>query len=101
MAISKIDLTQRLAGKVAVITGGAGGIGLATARRFAAEGAIVVIGDLPGTAGPAAAEEVGGFFVAVDVTNEEQVNNLFDTAVEKFGSLDIAFNNAGISPPRR
>ena len=99
MSITKIDLTQRLAGKVAVITGGAGGIGFATAQRFAAEGAIVVIGDLPGSAGKAAAEAVGGHFIEVDVTDEAQVNNLFDTAVEKFGSLDIAFNNAGISPP--
>jgi len=99
MTIAKIDLTQRLAGKVAVITGGASGIGLATARRFAAEGATVVIGDLPGDAGPAAAELVGGLFVAVDVTDEAQVNNLFDTAQSTYGSVDIAFNNAGISPP--
>jgi len=99
MTITKIDLTQRLAGKVAVITGGAGGIGLATARRFAAEGAIVVIGDLFAEAGERAAAEVGGLFIKADVTNEAEVNNLFDTAVAKYGSLDIAFNNAGISPP--
>lgn len=99
MAIQKIDLTQRLKGKVAVITGGASGIGLATARRFAAEGATVVIGDLPGDAGPAAAAEVDGLFVPVDVTDEAQVNNLFDTAQSTYGSVDIAFNNAGISPP--
>ena len=99
MPITKIDLTQRLAGKVAVITGGAGGIGLATARRFAAEGAIVVIGDLFPESGERAAAEVGGLFVKADVTNEAEVNNLFDTAVAKYGSLDIAFNNAGISPP--
>jgi NAD(P)-dependent dehydrogenase (short-subunit alcohol dehydrogenase family) len=99
MTISKIDLTQRLAGKVAVITGGVGGIGFATAKRFAAEGAIVVIGDLFEGPGEAAAAEVGGLFVKVDVTNEAEVNHLFDTAVEKYGSLDIAFNNAGISPP--
>jgi NAD(P)-dependent dehydrogenase (short-subunit alcohol dehydrogenase family) len=97
--ITKIDLTQRLAGRVAVVTGGAGGIGLATAKRFAAEGARVVIGDLPGSAGAAAADEVDGIFVAVDVTDEAQVNALFDRAVSEYGSLDIAFNNAGISPP--
>ncbi len=99
MSITKIDLTQRLAGKVAVITGGASGIGLATARRFAAEGATVVIGDFNAETGAKAAEEVGGLFVQVDVTDEAQVNNLFDTAQSTYGSLDIAFNNAGISPP--
>jgi NAD(P)-dependent dehydrogenase (short-subunit alcohol dehydrogenase family) len=99
MTVTPIDLTQRLAGKVAVITGGASGIGLATARRFAAEGATVVIGDFNADAGEKAAAEVGGLFVKVDVTNEAEVNNLFDTAQSTYGSLDIAFNNAGISPP--
>lgn len=99
MTITPIDLTQRLTGKVAVITGGASGIGLATARRFSAEGAIVVIGDMNPESGEAAAAEVGGLFVKVDVTDEAEVNNLFDTAQATYGSLDIAFNNAGISPP--
>ena len=99
MTITPIDLTQRLKGKVAVITGGASGIGLATARRFAAEGAIVVIGDMNPESGEAAAAEVGGLFVKVNVTDEAEVNNLFDTAQATYGSLDIAFNNAGISPP--
>lgn len=96
--IQKIDLTQRLAGKVAVITGGASGIGFATAKRFAAEGAKVVIGDLDEAAGVAAAEAVDGLFVLVNVTDEAQVNSLFDTAAAHYGSVDIAFNNAGISP---
>ncbi|MDU2057747.1 MAG: 3-oxoacyl-ACP reductase [Dermabacter sp.] len=96
--IDKIDLTQRLKGKVAVITGGSSGIGLATARRFAAEGATVVIGDLDATNGEAAAKEVGGLFVETNVTSEEQVNHLFDEAAHVYGSVDIAFNNAGISP---
>ena len=99
MAITPIDLTQRLKGKVAVITGGASGIGFATARRCAAEGAIVVIGDFNAETGAAAASEVGGLFVQVDVTDEAQVNNLFDTAAATYGAVDIAFNNAGISPP--
>ena len=99
MAIAKTDLTQRLAGKVAVVTGGASGIGLATARRFAAEGAIVVIADFNPVSGAAAAAEVEGLFVQVDVTDEAQVNALFATANETYGSVDIAFNNAGISPP--
>lgn len=99
MSITPIDLTQRLKGKVAVITGGASGIGLATARRFAAEGATVVIGDMNPETGDAAAAEVGGMFVKVNVTDEAEVNTLFDTAQATYGSLDIAFNNAGISPP--
>lgn len=99
MPITPIDLTQRLAGKVAVITGGASGIGLATARRFAAEGARVVIGDLNPSAGEAAAADVGGLFVRVNVTDQGEVDHLFDTAQATYGAVDIAFNNAGISPP--
>ena len=99
MSITPIDLTQRLAGKIAVITGGASGIGLATAKRFRAEGATVVVGDLDDEAGQAAALLVGGLFVRVDVTDQEQVDHLFDTAFETYGSVDVAFNNAGISPP--
>ena len=98
MAITKIDLSQRLAGKVAVITGGGSGIGLATAKRFAAEGAKVVIGDMDPVSGEKAAAEVGGSFVKVNVADEGEVDNLFDKAVELYGRLDIAFNNAGISP---
>ncbi len=99
MAVAKIDLTQRLAGKVAVVTGGASGIGLATARRFAAEGARVVIADFNELSGAAAAAEVEGLFVQVDVSDEAQVNALFAAVNETYGSVDIAFNNAGISPP--
>jgi NAD(P)-dependent dehydrogenase (short-subunit alcohol dehydrogenase family) len=99
MSIKKMDLTQRLAGKVAVITGGASGIGLATARRFAAEGAKVVIADMDPASGQRAADEVGGNFVQVNVADEEQVNNLFETVFKMHGSVDVAFNNAGISPP--
>ncbi|NMN99667.1 3-oxoacyl-ACP reductase [Gordonia sp. TBRC 11910] len=94
-----MDLTQRLAGRVAVITGGGGGIGLATARRMRAEGATIVIGDLDPVTGGAAADELGGLFVQVDVSDEDAVNHLFDTAASTYGSVDIAFNNAGISPP--
>ena len=99
MPVAPIDLTQRLAGRVAVITGGAGGIGFATAKRLAAEGARVVIGDVDSATGAAAAAEVDGLFVKVDVTDEADVNNLFAVANETYGSVDIAFNNAGISPP--
>ncbi|WP_198938114.1 3-oxoacyl-ACP reductase [Mycobacterium sp. IS-836] len=94
-----MDLTRRLAGRVAVVTGGGGGIGVAAARRMHAEGATIVVGDLDRDAGAAAAEEVSGLFVAVDVSDEDAVNALFDTAAATYGSVDIAFNNAGISPP--
>ena len=94
-----MDLTQRLAGKVAVITGGASGIGLATGRRLRAEGATIVVGDIDPATGEAAAEELDGLFVPVDVSDQDAVDNLFDTAAATFGSVDIAFNNAGISPP--
>jgi NAD(P)-dependent dehydrogenase (short-subunit alcohol dehydrogenase family) len=94
-----MDLTQRLAGRTAVITGGGSGIGLATAKRFRAEGANIVIGDVGVEAGEAAAKSVEGTFVKVDVTSKEEVDALFDTAASTYGSVDIAFNNAGISPP--
>ncbi len=90
---------RRLEGRVSVITGGASGIGLATAKRLADEGSKIVIGDLDPTTGAAAAELVGGLFIEMDVTNADQVKNLFDTAKSTYGSVDVAFNNAGISPP--
>ncbi|MCB0930562.1 MAG: 3-oxoacyl-ACP reductase [Mycobacterium sp.] len=99
MTSKKVDLTQRLSGKVAVVTGGASGIGLAAARRMHAEGATIVVGDIDPETGRRVADELGGTFVAVDVSEEAAVNNLFDTAASTYGSVDIAFNNAGISPP--
>jgi NAD(P)-dependent dehydrogenase (short-subunit alcohol dehydrogenase family) len=94
-----IDLTQRLAGRIAVVTGGGGGIGLASARRLHAEGATVVIADIDERAGSAAADQVSGSFVPVDVSDEASVNALFDNVVSGHGAVDIAVNNAGISPP--
>jgi NAD(P)-dependent dehydrogenase (short-subunit alcohol dehydrogenase family) len=90
---------RRLVGRVAVVTGGASGIGLATVRRFADEGALVVIGDVDPASGEAAAAEVGGLFIKTDVTDAEQVAAMFQAAKDTYGSVDIAFNNAGISPP--
>jgi NAD(P)-dependent dehydrogenase (short-subunit alcohol dehydrogenase family) len=94
-----VTVPGRLDGKAAVITGAGSGIGLATARRFAAEGARVVCADLDEDAGEKAAAEAGGLFVAVDVADEEQVRALFDRAAAEYGRVDVAFNNAGISPP--
>ncbi|MGW4111328.1 3-oxoacyl-ACP reductase [Actinosynnema sp. NPDC004786] len=92
-------MVVRLEGRVAVVTGGGSGIGLASVRRLASEGAKVVVADVDAETGKAAADEVGGLFVQVDVTDEEQVSALYRTAVDTYGSLDVAFNNAGISPP--
>ncbi|MGB5110983.1 MAG: 3-oxoacyl-ACP reductase [Mycobacterium sp.] len=93
-----MDLTQRLKDKVAVITGGASGIGLAAAKRMQAEGAIVVIGDVDTAAGKTVANDLNVQFVQVDVADPAAVDNLFDTAFDVHGGVDIAFNNAGISP---
>ncbi len=90
---------NRLAGRVAVITGAGSGIGRATARRFLSEGARIVVVDLDEGTGSAAAEELGGEFIACDVADEQSVRALFDQVVETYGRVDIAFNNAGISPP--
>ncbi|HVB43444.1 MAG TPA: 3-oxoacyl-ACP reductase [Streptosporangiaceae bacterium] len=90
---------QRLQDRVAVITGAGSGIGLASARRMAAEGARVVAVDIDETAGKAAAAETGGRFVKADVSSEDDVSGLFDSLAAEFGRIDIAFNNAGISPP--
>jgi NAD(P)-dependent dehydrogenase (short-subunit alcohol dehydrogenase family) len=90
---------RRFEDRTAVVTGGGSGIGLATARRLAEEGAKIVVADIDPDAGKAAADEVGGLFVRTDVTDEDQVNALFDAAAEEYGSVDVAFNNAGISPP--
>uniref|UniRef100_UPI001C5F9892 SDR family NAD(P)-dependent oxidoreductase n=1 Tax=Nonomuraea rhizosphaerae TaxID=2665663 RepID=UPI001C5F9892 len=73
---------QRLQDRVAVITGAGGGIGLATARRFAEEGARVVCADVDEEAGKRAGAEVGGLFVKADVTSDEDVVRMYATAFD-------------------
>ena len=93
---------NELAGKVAICTGGAQGIGLGTAERFLQEGARVVIADVNQAAGEAVAARLGenAAFKATDVSKEAEVQALVDFAVATFGRLDIMFNNAGISGAR-
>ena len=83
-----------LDGKVAVVTGGAMGGGEAVARRLAASGARVLIGDIAD--GSVVTESVGGLFVRTDVSDEAQVKRLMDTAAELTGHIDVCVNNAGI-----
>ncbi len=88
---------SRLEGKVAIITGGASGIGEAAAKRFVAEGAQVVIADLQEKKGQALASALGdrALFHKTDVTVESEIQNLVQTTVEQFGHLDCLYNNAG------
>ena len=92
-------MSKRLADKVAVVTGGASGIGEATVRKFVAEGAKVVIGDLNKERGQALAEELGeaAIFVAIDVTKASDWEEVKKQTLEAFGTVDVLVNNAGIS----
>jgi NAD(P)-dependent dehydrogenase (short-subunit alcohol dehydrogenase family) len=82
-----------------VITGAAGGIGRATARRRASEGARVVCVDIDAAGAEAAAKEVGGLAVQADVTSKDDVERIYATADQTYGRIDVALHNAGISPP--
>ncbi|MEV2279116.1 3-oxoacyl-ACP reductase [Nocardiopsis sp. NPDC049922] len=90
---------QRFDGRVAVITGAGSGIGRATALRLAQEGARIVAVDVDEDGGKRVAQDTDGLFVRADVTDEDQVREAFATARSAYGSVDVAFNNAGISPP--
>ncbi|XP_059646609.1 short chain aldehyde dehydrogenase 1-like [Cornus florida] len=95
-------IAKRLEGKVAVITGGASGIGASTARLFVKHGAKVIIADIQDELGHCVCEDIGMedqsiSYVHCDVSSETDVQNAVDTAVAKHGKLDIMYNNAGIS----
>ena len=92
-------MTDELAGKVAVVTGGASGLGAGLVRRFAVEGAKVVFCDLDDDSGSALASELGGdaVFMTADVSDIDEVGRLVATAVDRFGGLHVMVNNAGVS----
>lgn len=90
---------NRLQDRVAVVTGAGSGIGLATARRFADEGARVVCVDIDADAAQSVATAVEGLPITADVTSADDVDHMVAAAFDRYGRIDIAFNNAGISPP--
>jgi 3(or 17)beta-hydroxysteroid dehydrogenase len=89
---------RRLEGKVALISGGASGIGLATARRFVEEGAKVILGDIDRAAGERAAAELGADLEALDVTSDADWQKATEATFSRHGALDILVNSAGIAP---
>ncbi len=90
-------MAGRLDGKIALITGAGGGIGVASARRLAADGATVVLADIDGGAAKAAAESIpGSVAMTVDLTDEASVKSLADAIIAQFGRIDILHNNAAI-----
>ncbi|XP_021910021.1 short-chain dehydrogenase reductase 2a-like [Carica papaya] len=95
---SSVVSSKRLEGKVAIITGGANGIGEATSRLFAMHGATVVIADVDDINGVFLANSLSpsATYIHCDVRSEEDIENLINTAVSRFGRLDILFNNAGV-----
>lgn len=88
---------KRLENKVAIITGGAAGIGAATAAKFTQEGAKVIIWDLDETRGNALAKELGATFAKVNTANYEEIEIAAKNVNDKFGRIDILINNAGIT----
>ena len=88
---------DRLAGKIALVTGGGAGIGEAIARRFAGEGAQVLVNDLAKPAAERVAHAVGGLPFVADVSDSAAVGRMFEEVAERFGRLDVLVNNAGIA----
>ncbi|HSV08743.1 MAG TPA: SDR family NAD(P)-dependent oxidoreductase, partial [Candidatus Binatus sp.] len=87
---------MRLTDKVAIITGAGQGIGEAYARRFATEGARVVVADVNAEKGASVARDIGGVFERVDVASEDDTRRLARTVVDRFGRIDVLINNAAI-----
>ncbi|MBM3594223.1 MAG: SDR family oxidoreductase [Alphaproteobacteria bacterium] len=92
-------MDQTTSGKVAIVTGGSGGIGIATGRALATGGYVVVLSDVSPDRGEGAAREIGGLFITADVTREADVADLVSTTLEQFGRLDVMVCNAGIIGP--
>jgi NAD(P)-dependent dehydrogenase (short-subunit alcohol dehydrogenase family) len=90
-------ITVNVEGKVAVVTGGASGIGLALCTRFAHEGAQVVLSDLRQDDCERRAAPIGAFPVAADVGREQDIANLVSTTIDRFGRIDLFVSNAGIA----
>lgn len=95
-------MAEELAGKVAIVTGGCSGIGLSAVERFLAEGAQVVIADLDQEQGSSLARQLGAgaAFQQTDVAEPDQIRDLVDFTVDRFGGLHVMLNNAGISGAR-
>src|SRR5690242_19083984 len=91
-------MAGRVEGKVCVITGAGGGMGADAAARFTEEGAAVVVADVDGDAAARVAGEVDGLAVQVDVSDEASVKAMYEAADERYGGIDVLYNNAGISP---
>jgi pyridoxal 4-dehydrogenase len=88
----------KLEGRIAIVTGGAQGIGRAIVRKLADEGATVVIGDIATDKAEAVANEVGGLAITTDIAEPDQCASLVDTTVDRYGKLDVLVNNAAIVP---